>query len=109
MQLARLRAAWYESMLAMNKIKDFAMNQNPELVDAFLWKTNTLPNKFKTNSVSFYQAIQVAMIGGLMFGAAVFFFQQAFFEISLLTWVVSILSGVVAVYLQLAMYRMVLN
>ena len=35
MQLARLRGAWYEAMLAMNQIKDFAMNQNPELTAAF--------------------------------------------------------------------------
>jgi F0F1-type ATP synthase assembly protein I len=109
MQLARLRSAWYESMLAMNKIKDFAMNQNPELVNAFLWKTNTLPKKFKTSSVSFYQAIQVAMIGGLMFGAAVFFLQQAYFEVSPLTWIAACIFGLLAVYVQLVMYKRILD
>lgn len=109
MQLARLRSAWYESMLAMNKIKDFAMDQNPELVKAFLWKTNTLPKKFKSSSVSFYQAIQVAMIGGLMFGAAVFFLQQAYYEVSPLTWIVACAFGSLAVYVQLVMYKRILE
>ena len=109
MQLARLRSAWHESMLAMNQIKDFAMSQSPELKDAFRWKSSTLPPRFKIRSVSFYQAIQVAMIGGLMFAAAVFFMQQAFFSISLLTWAVSVLSGGTAVYLQLEAYRKILD
>jgi hypothetical protein len=109
MQLARLRSAWYESMRAMNEIKDFAMSQNPELVRAFRWKTSTLPPKFKIQSVSFYQAIQVAIISGLMFAAAVFFLQQAFFVVSLLTWILSVLFGGMAIYLQLFVYRKALN
>jgi hypothetical protein len=109
MQLARLRSAWYESMLAMNQIKDFAMRQSPELIDAFRWKTGTLPPKFKTGSVSYSQAIQVAMISGLMFSAAVFFLQQAFVAVSLLTWSISAGFGVLAVYVQLAVYRKTLN
>jgi hypothetical protein len=109
MQLARLRSAWYESMRAMNEIKDFAMSQNPELVKAFRWKTSTLPPKFKIQSVSFYQAIQVAIISGLMFAAAVFFLQQAFFVVSLLTWILSVLFGGMAIYLQLFVYRKALN
>lgn len=104
MQLARLRTAWYESMLAMNQIKDFAMQQNPELSRAFRWTSKTLPPKYKKNSVSYYQALEVALIGGLMFGAAVFFFQQAFYSASVLTWVICLLLGAVQVYVQIAIY-----
>lgn len=109
MQLARLRSAWYESMLAMNQIKDFAMSQSPELTQAFRWRTSTLPEKFKPRSVSFYQAIQVAMISGLMFGAAIFFLQQAIFFVSPLTWVVSGIFGLLAIYVQLVLYRRILD
>jgi hypothetical protein len=105
MQLARLRSAWHESMLAMNQIKDFAMRQNPELAKAFRWKTSTLPPKYKTRSVSYYQAFEVALIGGLMFGAAVFFLQQAFFTIGILNWIVCAVLGGLAVYIQLVMYE----
>lgn len=109
MQLAQLRSAWYESMMAMNQLKDFAMRQNPELVEAFRWKTETLPAKYKMGSVSFYQALEVALIGGLMFGAATFFFQQAFFSVSILTWLFSILFGALSVFAQMVNYRRLLN
>src|SRR5512138_1387099 len=35
MQLARLRAAWYESMLAMNQLKDYMIHENKPLAKAF--------------------------------------------------------------------------
>jgi predicted lipid-binding transport protein (Tim44 family) len=104
MQLARLRTAWYESMLALNQIKEFAMKQNPELTSAFRWTSKTLPPKHKKNSVSYYQALEVALIGGLMFGASIFFFQQAFFAVSLLTWLICAILGFVFVYIQMSIY-----
>jgi hypothetical protein len=109
LQLARLRAAWYESMMAMNQLKDFAMSQNPELAKAFRWKTNTLPPKYKKGSVSYYQAFEVALIGGLMFGAAAFFFQQAFFSLGIIHWLISIIAGIMSIYLQLVIYKRALT
>lgn len=109
MQLARLRAAWYESMLAMNQIKAFAMSQNPELKKAFRWKTENLPARYKVGSVSYYQAFEVALIGGLMFAAATFFLQQAFFTISLFNWIVSTISALLAMYIQLSLYKRALK
>ena len=109
MQLARLRSAWYESMLAMNQLKDFAISQNPELTNAFRWQTSTLPSKYKMGSVSYYQAVEVALISGLMFAAATFFLQEAFFAISLLSWLLSAGFGLSAIYLQLIIYKRVLN
>jgi len=109
MQLAQLRSAWYESMKAMNQIKDFAMQQNPELTAAFRWKTSTLPAKYKTGSVSFYQTLEVAMIGGLMFGASVFFFQQAFFKVGAITWIVCLVSVLIATATQMAIYKRLLK
>jgi len=110
MQLARLRAAWYESMLAMNQLKDFMISQNPELDKAFRWKTSTLPSKYKMNSVSYYQAVEVALIGGLMFGAGIFFLQQAIVrELLLIHWVNSIIAGVLIVLLQLQVYKRALK
>jgi hypothetical protein len=109
LQLARLRSAWYESMLAMNQIKDFAMNQSPELKRAFRWKSETLPAKYKTGSVSYYQAFEVALISGLMFAAATFFLQQAFFVIGLLNWIISAVFGVLTVTMQLNIYKRALK
>ena len=109
LQLARLRGAWYESMLAMNQIKEFAMKQNPELTEAFRWTKDSLPPRYKRGSVSYFQAIEVSLISGLMFGAAMFFLQQAFFEITWIHWILSGLFGLLIVYLQLIIYRRVLS
>lgn len=111
LQLARLRSAWHESMLAMNQIKDFMVAQHPELSQAFRWKTSTLPSKYKRNSVSYFQAVEVALIGGLMFGAAVFFLQQAFIEenITIVHWVISIISGCLMILLDLQIYKRALK
>lgn len=110
MQLARLRAAWHDSMLAMNQLKDFMVSQNRELAGAFRWNTGTLPSKYKINSVSYYQAVEVALIGGLMFGAGIFFFQRAFFEeIFVLHWLVSMIIGILTVLLQLQIYKRLLK
>jgi len=109
MQLAQLRSAWYESMMAMNQLKDFAMKQSPELADAFRWKSSTLPAKYKAGSVSYYQALEVAMISGLMFGTAMFFLQQAFFAVNLLTWILCILLVVLAVIAQMTLYKRLLK
>ncbi len=109
MQLARLRAAWHESMLAMNQLKDFAMGQHPELAQAFRWKTSTLPSKYKTGSVSYYQAVEVALIGGLMFGAAIFFLQQAFFLVDPIHWAIAVVAGLLSIYIQLVIYRRTLR
>jgi len=109
MQLARLRAAWYESMLAMNQLKDFMMSENNSLTKAFRWKTSTLPSKYKTGSVSYYQAVEVALISGLMLGAAMFFLLRAFFSIWLLHWIISALIGAATIYLQLLIYKRTLK
>lgn len=104
-QLARLRAAWYESMLAMNQMKDYMINENQGLAKAFRWKTNTLPSKYKTNSVSYFQAVEVALISGLMLGAATFFLQEALLFIGLWQWLISGLAGVLTIYFQLLLYK----
>jgi len=109
MQLARLRAAWYDSAQAMNQLKDFMVGQNESLAKAFRWTTNTLPPRYKTASVSYYQAVEVALIGGLMFGASTFFLQQAFFSTGLLNWMLSAISGSSIIYLQLYIYKRALS
>ena len=105
MQLARLRSAWYESALAMNQLKDYMMSQNETLKQAFRWKTSTLPSKYKKDSISYYQAIEVALISGLMLGAAIFFFQQATLSLGSFSLIASTVIGIASVFVQLDIYR----
>lgn len=106
-QLARLRAAWHESVTAMNHIKDFVIEQKPEIRQAFDWRTVSIPPKYKKGSVSYYQATEVALIGGLMFGAGVFFLLQTFAKeyMTPLHWVVSIVTGGLMILYHLYIYK----
>lgn len=109
MQLARLRSAWYESALAMNQLKDYMMRQNQTLTQAFRWTTGTLPSKHKRDSISYYQAIEVALISGLMFGAAIFFLLQATLSLGSFSLIPSAVLGIASVFVQLYIYRRVLK
>jgi len=109
MQLARLRAAWYESALAMNQMKDYMMTQNITLNQAFRWKTSTLPSKYKRDSISYYQAVEVAVISSLMSGAAVYFLQRAFLQIGFWHFLLSALGIVAALFVQLFIYQRALK
>ena len=77
-QLARLRAAWHESALAMNTIKEYyaARFDSIELERALRWTNKSLPPVYKADSISFLMVTEVALLGGLTFGASVFFFLQ---------------------------------
>lgn len=109
MQLARLRSAWYESALAMNQLKDYMMSQNKTLNQAFRWKTSTLPRKYKKDSISYYQALEVALISGLMFGAAVFFLEQAILPPGAFPLIPAAVIGIASVFVQLYIYRRALK
>ncbi|WKZ48919.1 MAG: hypothetical protein QY306_06070 [Anaerolineales bacterium] len=108
-QLAKLRAAWYESMLAMNHLKDFMISHNKELTKAFRWTTRTLPPKYKTNSISYFQAREAAILSGVTFSAAVYFAQYALNMNNPINWLVSAVCGIITVFIQLAVYKKALN
>ncbi len=108
LQLARLRAAWHDSMRAMNQMKDYWVRRSSDerLKDAFRWDAASLPPKYKPNSVSYYQALEVALLSGLTFGAGVYFVQQAVgYESPPCNWAFAVAFGVLACLLQLILYR----
>lgn len=108
LQLARLRAAWYDSALAMNQLKDYWLRHSKDstLKQAFHWDTGTLPRKYKLNSVSYYQMLEVALLSGLTFGAAAYFFQQAVgYVCPTCNWANTISSGLLALIMQLILYK----
>ncbi len=72
-QLARLRAAWHESVEAMNTIKDFYIKDNPDITPAFKWLAASIPPTNKPYSIANLIAIEVAMLGALTTGAGVYF------------------------------------
>lgn len=108
LQLARLRAAWYDSALAMNQLVEHWIQQTKDrnLKKAFRWDSSTLPKIYKTNSVSFYQTFEVALLSGLTFGAAVYFFQKGIgYECPACNWAYAISFGLLAMIIQLLIYK----
>jgi hypothetical protein len=73
-QLARIRTAWIDSVRSMNQIKDFYINEHPELEKAFRWRMHTIPSANKRWTVAFTTAINVSLINSVSFGAALYFF-----------------------------------
>jgi hypothetical protein len=110
LQLGRLRVAWRDSMLAMNRIKELAIQHAPELNDVYLWKTGSLPKLDKKNSISFLQAIEVSAISGLMLGTAIFFFLLSFQQVASLWHLgVACICGVAMFFVELKLYKWCLN
>jgi len=85
------------------------IRENKPLTTAFRWQSSTLPPKYKTRGVSYFQALEVALISGLMFGAALFFLLQAFFMIEVSHWIMFILIGALTMYFQLSIYKRILK
>ncbi|HEY9152292.1 MAG TPA: hypothetical protein VIN60_05350 [Anaerolineales bacterium] len=91
-QLARLRAAWHESIEAMNQIKDFYIKKFPETEPAFKWRVQTIPPTDKTFSIANLIALEVALLGALTSAAAIYFILFALGEVTLLSWIIITIS-----------------
>jgi len=109
LQLSRLRAAWYDSMLAMDQLKDYWIQKSKsgDLKEAFRWKTGTLPRKYKINSVSFFQTVEVALLSGITFGAAVYFLQKGIgYACPACNWAYTFSFGFLAFFIELWIYKL---
>lgn len=105
-QLARLRAAWYKSMLALNQIKDYAIAKDKGIAKAFRWHNQSMPPLYKINSVSYQQTIEVALLSGLTFGAAIYFFQIGIhYECATCNWAYTISGAILGFISQLYIYK----
>ena len=106
LQLTRLRVAWFESVLAMNHIKEFIITKDKELAGAFKWRIQTLPSFYKVNSVAFLQTMEVNILGSLSFGAGIFFLQKSFqYDCVPCNLALTISGGLLAFLLQIWNYK----
>jgi Na+/melibiose symporter-like transporter len=104
-QLARLRAAWHESAQAMNKIKDFYIENNKEIESAFKWRTNTLPETDKPYSIANLMAIEVALLSTITSTASLYFLVTTLGEVNLWGWVILAAALIVGFIVQWAWYK----
>lgn len=109
-QLVRLRLAWFESAIAMNQIKEYLIQDNANLSKAFRWTKASIPKRYKPKSISHYLAIQVAMIGGVTFSAAIFYVTLAIqtgFKLNLSPYllIIALIGGFLFYFLQMKLYQ----
>lgn len=95
-QLTRLRLAWIDSVKTMNKIKDFYINNLPKLnlTEAFRWKTGTIPQVNKVNSLAFLLTITIIFLDSFSLAAGAFIL----WESVLLAVVLAIIFGISQVF-----------
>lgn len=114
MQLARLRDAWRESAKVMNAVKDYYIDhfKDQKFEAAFLWRMRTVPPKYKTASVSYFTALEVALLSGVTFGACVYFLLMGLAggndPITCIWWL-TVGSGIFAGLLELFVYKRMLK
>jgi membrane protein YdbS with pleckstrin-like domain len=72
-KLVRLRQAWYDSVRAMNQIKDFYLDRFPDLAKAFRWRTQSIPPRGKIWTITFGLSILVMIIDSVAAGVAAYF------------------------------------
>jgi hypothetical protein len=107
-QLARLRAAWHESIEAMNWIKDFYISKFPDTESAFKWRVKTIPLTDKPYSIANLIALEVAMLGALTTAAAFYFVLFALGEVTWLSWGIITVSFAAGAGLQWWWYKRLL-
>jgi hypothetical protein len=98
-QLARLRAAWHESVEAMNQIKDFYIQHHPEIESAFKWRASHVPPTNKPYSIANLIAVEVAVLSALTTGAGVYFLLAFLGSVTWVSWLIilaSIIFGYIA-------------
>lgn len=94
-QLARLRAAWHESVEAMNQIKNFYLKNHPEYEGAFKWRSSHVPPTNKPYSIANLIAVEVAMLSALTAGAGTYFLLAFLGNVSWAGWLIVVASIVV--------------
>ena len=104
-QLARLRAAWHESVEAMNRIKDFYIEDNPKIASAFKWRIAAIPPTDKPYSIANLMAIEVSLLGALTTGAFIYFLLNFAGDINMLSWILVVISLVAGYIAQWAWYK----
>lgn len=90
-QLARLRAAWHESAEAMNQLKDFYIQQRPEIEPAFKWRMKSIPPIDKQYSIANLMAVEVSLLGALTSAAAVYFLLNTLGRVTWWGWLLTAL------------------
>jgi hypothetical protein len=71
--LVRLRQSFQDSLLTMNRIKDYYIKQYPLLAEALRWRNETMPPLNRIGSITFILSLFVVLIDSIALGLGVLF------------------------------------
>lgn len=110
--LIRLRQAYKESLISMNVIKEFYIEQfkqqMPAIEHAFRWRLHTMPKGERIGSVTFMIAYLNAIIGSLCLAGAVFISTEQPLSVSGAI-ILALAAFIIAVLLHIIYYRKALS
>ena len=107
-QLARLRAAWHEAVEAMNMIKEYYIEHNPEIAPAFKWRPRDVPPTNKRHSIANLIAMEVSLLSSLTTGAGIYFLLNFLGSTNIVSWIIIAVSAFLGYAAQWAWYRSLL-
>lgn len=106
--IIRLRQAYRESVICMNVVKEFYIQQfqqqMPSIEHAFRWRLKTIPTGERTGSVTFIMSHLIALIGSLSLAGTVFVSMYQSFDATI-AFVMSVLTFFVILGLHIFYYR----
>ena len=77
-RLARARAAWQESIEAMNQIKDLYIKRDRSIEPGFKWLYSSIPPKDKPFSIANFLSLEISILGSLTTASSIYFLLYAF-------------------------------
>ena len=104
-ELARLRAAWHESVLALTQIQNYYIKDNPDLEAAFRWRSSNIPPADQPFSIANLLALEITLVGAITSASAVYFLLIPFGDIMLWGWALIIISFIIGIILQWWWYK----
>lgn len=67
----RLRQAWYESVRAMNMIKNYYAEEFPQVNSAILWNMKSLPRPHRLWNIHFFGVLLITIIDSVFLAVAI--------------------------------------
>lgn len=114
-KLIRLRQAWRESVICMNVIKEFYIQQfqkqMPRIERAFRWRLKTIPAGERLGSTTFIVCSTVALLESTCFAGAAFVLTNSIATLSGLAYpyIIAVVILATALFLNVQYYRHSLN
>ncbi len=71
-KLVRLRQAWHSSVKEMNSVKDYYLQQFPDLASAIRWRTDTIPARDKAWTITYILSLLVMLIDSIALASGVY-------------------------------------